>query len=199
MAKVVDYYFSLISPWTYFGAPRLEEILRRHRAEVRVKPISLAAVFPKTGGLPLPKRAPERQAYRLVELERWRKYLDMPLNLHPAYFPAPEIEAARMVIAAGETGGDPLRLAHAVLKAVWAEERNIADFGTLEEIAQETGHHATALMAAAGDPAIKTAYEKNSEDAIAAGVFGSPSYVYERELFWGQDRLDFLDRALGES
>ena len=126
MAKVVDYYFSVISPFTYLGSKRFEEILQRHRAEVRVKPVSLAEIFPKTGGLPPAKRAPERQAYRFVELERWSKYLEMPLKPRPAYFPAPDIEAARMVIAAGEAGGDPLRLAHAALKAVWAEERNLS-------------------------------------------------------------------------
>lgn len=198
MAKVVDYYFSLISPFTYLGSQRFEEILQRHRAEVRVKPVSLATIFPKTGGLPPAKRAPARQAYRFVELKRWSKYLGMPLNLEPAYFPAPEIEAARAVIAAGETGGDPLRLAHAILAAVWTEEANIADFGTLEELANRTGHHATALMAAAGNPETKTAYERNTEEALDAGVFGAPSYVYKGVLFWGQDRLDFLDRALTE-
>lgn len=199
MAKVVDYYFSVISPFTYLGSQRFEEILQRHRAEVRVKPVSLATIFPKTGGVPPAKRAPERQAYRFVELERWSKYLGMPLNLRPAYFPAPDIEAARMVIAAGETGGDPLRLAHAVLKGVWAEERNIADFGTLQEIAGETGHHATALMAAAADPETKTTFEAYTKEALEAGVFGAPTYIYQGELFWGQDRLDFLDRALAES
>ena len=95
MAKVVDYYFSVISPFTYLGSKRFEEILQRHRAEVRVKPVSLAEIFPKTGGLPPAKRAPERQAYRFVELERWSKYLEMPLKPRPAYFPAPDIEAAR--------------------------------------------------------------------------------------------------------
>ncbi|MEX0922921.1 MAG: 2-hydroxychromene-2-carboxylate isomerase [Rhodovibrionaceae bacterium] len=198
MAKVVDYYFSLISPFTYLGSRRFEEILQRHRAEVRVKPVSLAAIFPKTGGVPPAKRAPERQAYRFVELERWSKYLEMPLTLKPAYFPAPDIEAARAVIAADQTGGDPLKLSHAILKAVWAEERNIADFGTLQEIAEESGHHATALMAAAGEPTTKTTYEKYTEEALEAGVFGAPTYVYAGELFWGQDRLDFLDRALAE-
>jgi carboxymethylenebutenolidase len=198
MAKVVDYYFSVVSPFTYLGSKRFEEIVKRHRAEVRVKPVSLATIFPQTGGLPLPKRAPARQAYRFTELKRWSKYLEMPLTLEPAYFPAPDIEASRAVIAADEAGGDPLRLAHAILKAVWAEERNVADFGTLEEIAEETGHHATALMAAAGDPATKTTFEAYTQEALETGVFGAPTYVYQGELFWGQDRLDFLDRALAE-
>lgn len=197
MAKVIDYYLSLISPWAYLGGPRLMEVARRHRAQVRVKPIALKTVFARTGGLPLPQRAPERQAYRLSELARWRAHLGMPLNLHPAYFPAPEESAACFVIAAAETGGDPMRLAQAILTAVWVEERNIADMGELERLARATGHHELTLASKALEPTTRAAYRALSEEAIGRGVFGSPSYLYRNEVFWGQDRLDFLDRALG--
>lgn len=197
MTKTIDYYLTLISPWTYLGSGRFEEIARRHGAEVRVKPVNYGAIFPATGGLPLAKRAPERQAYRLVELKRWSAHLGIPLNLHPAHFPVPDAEAACMIIAADRTGGDPLRLAHAILRAVWAEERDISDIATLEAIARETGHDAPALTAKANEPEVRTAYEALTEEAIARGVFGAPTYVYKGELFWGQDRLDFLDRALG--
>ena len=199
MAKTIDYYLTLVSPWAYLGSRRLEEIARARGAEVKVKPVNYGVIFPKTGGLPLAKRAPERQAYRLVELERWSEALDMPLNLHPRHFPAPEALAAEMVIAADQGGGDPLRLAHAVLRAVWAEERDISDPATLEALAAETGHDGLALMARAAEPEIKTAYEALTEAALETGVFGAPTYVYEGELFWGQDRLDLLDRALGAS
>lgn len=197
MSKVVDYYLSLVSPWTYLGSGRLAEIAQRHRAEVRVMPMNLGEVFPRTGGLPLPKRAPERQAYRLAELKRWSAYLGVPINLQPAYFPAPEITAACMVIAAGEGGGQPLALARAFGRAVWEQERNIAEVGTCEAIAEETGHHAVDLLAKALDPAVRQRYAEQTEAAVARGVFGAPSYLYNDELFWGQDRLDFLDRALG--
>jgi len=196
MAKRIDYYFSLISPFSYLGSKRLEEIARKHSAEIRVLPVNLGTIFPKTGGLPLGKRAPERQAYRLVELERWRDYLDMPLNLKPKFFPAPEQSAACLVIAAGKTGGDPLRLAHAIMRAVWAEERDISDSDTLQAIARETGHDDPGLMAAAQAPDTLTAYEAQTEEALAKGVFGAPTYLVDGELFWGQDRLDFVDRAL---
>lgn len=196
MAKTIDYYLTLISPFAYLGSRRFEALVRAHGAEVRVKPVNYGVIFPKTGGLPLAKRAPERQAYRLVELERWSKALDMPLNLHPRHFPVPDALAAGLVIAADQGGGDPLRLAHALLRAVWAEERDISDPATLEALAAETGHDGLALMARAGEPEIKTAYEALTEEALAAGVFGAPTYAYEGELFWGQDRLDFLDRAL---
>ncbi len=196
MSKHIDYYFSLISPFAYLGSVRLEEIARKHRAEVRVMPVNYGAIFPKTGGLPVAKRAPERQAYRLVELERWRDHLDMPLNLRPKFFPVPEQLAACLVIAAGKAGGDPLRLAHAILRAVWAEDRDIADSDTLQAIARETGHDDPNLMAAAADPDTQSAYEAQTENALSRGVFGAPTHVVDGTLFWGQDRLDFVDRAL---
>ena len=196
MAKTIDYYLNLISPWTYLGSARFEEMARRHGAEIRVKPVNYGVIFPRTGGLPLPKRAPERQAYRLMELKRWPAYLDIPLNLHPKHFPVPDGDAACMVIAAENSGGDPLRLAHAFLRAVWVEDKDITDMATLAEIAQANGHDGERLTAAAQEPETRAAYEAQTEAAIARGVFGAPTYIYQDELFWGQDRLDFLDRAL---
>jgi 2-hydroxychromene-2-carboxylate isomerase len=196
MSTTIDYYFSLVSPWTYLGGARLAEIARKHKAEVRVRPVELGVIFPQTGGLPLGKRAPARQAYRLVELERWREVLDMPLNLHPAFFPAPEKLAARLVIAAERCGADPLALSQAILRGVWAEERNIADASELKAIADAAGCHADTLMAEAIKPEIEEIYARNTQEALAAGVFGSPSYVVDGELFWGQDRLDLLERKL---
>ncbi len=196
MAKVIDYYFSLNSPWTYLGSLELEKIAERHGAEIRVKPVSLGQIFPKTGGLPLPKRAPERQAYRLVELARWPAFRDLPLNPHPKFFPADETLAAGCVIAAGYESGAALRLAHGILRAVWAEDHNIADEATLADIVRASGADAEALFAQARAPGTAQTYRAQTEEALARGVFGAPSYIYKDELFWGQDRLDFLDRAL---
>ena len=198
MAKVVDYYFTLNSPWTYLGSARLERMAAAQGAEIRVKPAKMAVIFPQTGGLPLPKRAPARQAYRLVELARWRDHLGMPLNLEPAFFPADETLGVGLVIAAGEAGGDALKLAHAILRAVWAEERNMADEATLAAILEEWGFDA-GLMERARAPEVAAKHDTFTEEALAAGVFGAPSYVLEGELFWGQDRLDFLERALARS
>jgi len=196
MAKVVDYYHFLISPYAYLGSARFTEIAARLGATVNVIPVAAAKIFPVSGGLPLPKRAPQRQAYRLVELARWRDHLGLPLNLEPQHFPADESQAARMVIAARRNGQDALALSNAVLRAVWAEERNVADPDTLAAIAGEAGFDAPALAAAAADPAVETDYEAGTEAAIAAGVFGSPTYIIDGTLYWGQDRLDFVDRAL---
>ncbi len=196
MTMIVDYYFTLTSPWTYLGHRRFVEIARRHGAEIRVKPVDYGVIFPQTGGLPLPKRAPARQAYRLMELTRWRDRLDIELNLHPKFFPAPADAAARMVIAAGQAGADSLGLAEAILTAIWTQEKDIADPPTLAEIATAAGHDGAALLAASQEPEAQTAFETSTQEALERGVFGAPTYVYKDELFWGQDRLEFLDRAL---
>ena len=196
MAKTIDYYHSLISPWSYLGGPRLDDIAAAAGATVNVKPIDLARVFPVSGGLPLAKRADQRRAYRLAELARWRDHLGMPLNIEPRSFPAAEGLAARTVIAARQAGADAARLSNAILRAVWAEQRDIADRETLVAICAETGHDGAALTAAAETDAIAAIYAADTSEAIARGVFGAPTYAFEGELFWGQDRLDFLARAL---
>jgi len=198
MTKTVDYFFTLTSPWTFLGSQRFVEIARRHGAEIRVKPVNYGVIFPQTGGLPLPKRAPARQVYRLMELKRWQAHLGVELNTHPKFFPAPDGDAAHVVIAAERAGGDPLALAHAILAAVWTQEKDITDPPTLIEIANATGHDGAALVAAAQGSAVQAAYEAQTQEALDRGVFGAPTYIYQDELFWGQDRLDFLDRALAD-
>lgn len=197
MDLAIDYYLSLQSPWTYLGHQRLSELAERHGARVVLHPLNLGIVFPATGGLPLPKRAPARRFYRLVELHRWSDYLSLPLNLEPSHFPADEKLAAAMVLAQQER--DPaaaLRLAGAVLRAVWAEERDIGARDTLLTLAARLDLDGTALLEAAADPRFAEHVDQDSKAAVARGVFGVPTYVFRDELFWGQDRLDFLDRAL---
>jgi len=198
MGKTVDYYFSPISPWTYLGHARFAGMAQRHGAVVNVKPTDLGKVFPVSGGVPVAKRAPQRQAYRMVELKRFRDHLKLPLNLQPKFFPAPADLAAQYIVAAGRSGGSgaAMRLAGALLRACWAEERNIADAETLNAICKEQGMDAAALAAAAQSDAVKAEYESNTEEAIARNVFGAPSYVIDDEIFWGQDRLEFVERAL---
>jgi 2-hydroxychromene-2-carboxylate isomerase len=197
MASPVDYYFAPQSPWTYLGHQRLQDIARRAGAPIRVLPVDLGKIFPRTGGLPLPQRAPQRQAYRLVELKRFADWLGLPLNLHPAYFPVPGDAAARLILAVADRQGSDaaMRLTGAVLKAVWAEQRNINDPATLAQLLAECGLPAGALDEAQAD-AVQRRYEAATQQAFDAGVFGAPSYVVDGEIFWGQDRLDFLERRL---
>ena len=197
MATSIDYYFAPQSPWTYLGHQRFRDMARRAGAEIRVLAVDLGKIFPRSGGLPLPQRAPQRQAYRLVELKRFADWLGMPLNLHPTYFPVPGDSAARLILAVadGQGSDSAMQLTGAVLKAVWAEQRNINDAGTLAQLLAECGLPAAALDLAQGD-AVQRRYEAATQQAFDAGVFGAPSYVIDGEIFWGQDRLDFLERRL---
>ena len=198
MGRTVDYYFAPQSPWAYLGHQRLADIAQRHGASVRVMPMDLGGkVFPISGGLPLGQRAPQRQAYRLVELKRYSEYLGVPLQLKPKYFPVSGDDAARLIIAAdlAEGSGAAMRIAGAVLAACWAQERHIADDKVLAELLHEQGLPA-ALLEKSHTQAVQERYDAYTQAAIDAGVFGAPSYVIDGEIFWGQDRLDFVERAL---
>jgi 2-hydroxychromene-2-carboxylate isomerase len=200
MDKFVDYFMNPTSPWTYLGHARLREICARHNASIRIKPIDVGArVFPVSGGLPLAKRAPQRQAYRLVELERWRRLLGVPLNLHPKHFPAPADEACRLIIAADQLHGEDsaMKLAEHLMRAIWAQERDIGDTHTLRAIVHECGLPVDALYLQI--PQTHQVFDANTQEAIDRGVFGVPWYVYRDEPFWGQDRLEFLERALAQA
>lgn len=190
MPAHVDYYFTPTSPWSYLGHARFTEMARRHGATVAVKPVDYGVIFPQSGGLPLAKRAPQRVAYRMSELKRWRDFLGLPLTLQPKYFPADPAPASCLICAAPEDRR--MALAEAFMRAVWVEERNIADAGVAAEIAARHGVADAAGAMAKG----KVAYEGFTQEAIGRQVFGAPTYAIRDELFWGQDRLDFVERAL---
>ena len=196
--KTIEYFIATASPWTYVGHERLTEIAAQHGAQIVVKPMDLARVFPVSGGLPLGKRAPQRQAYRLVDLPRWAAFRNRPLNLHPKYFPVDGNPAAHWIIAAEAGFGQAaaLRLTGAVLQGVWAEERNIADPAELAAIATGAGLDAAALADGAARPETEATYDRYTREAIDLQVFGAPWYVVNGEPFWGQDRLELLERAL---
>jgi 2-hydroxychromene-2-carboxylate isomerase len=198
MGRTVDYYFAPQSPWAYLGHQRLAEIVQRTGAALRVMPIDLGGkVFPISGGLPLGQRAPQRQAYRLVELKRYGQYLNVPLNVKPKYFPVGGDDAARLIIAADLAHGAvaAMAIAGAILAACWAQERNMADDKVLAELLHEQNLPAS-LLEQSHSQAVQVRYETYTQAAIDAGVFGAPSYVVDGEIFWGQDRLDFVERAL---
>jgi 2-hydroxychromene-2-carboxylate isomerase len=187
--KVVDYYFSPVSPWTYLGHARFAAMAARHGVAVSAKPVDYGVIFPVSGGLPLGKRAPQRQAYRLQELARWRDHLGLPLTIQPKFFPADGTQAAHLICGAVEARR--MDVAGDVLAAVWSREEDIADAATLGLIAARHGVDlAEALQAG------KAGYAANTQEALARNVFGAPTYAYGDELFWGQDRLDFLERAI---
>ncbi|WP_136419818.1 2-hydroxychromene-2-carboxylate isomerase [Herbaspirillum sp. ST 5-3] len=197
MAKSCEYFFAPQSPWAYLGHERFVALAKQYGVQIDIKPCDLGKVFNVSGGLPLAKRPAQRQAYRLVELKRWSEFLQIPLNLHPKFFPVPADAAAKLIIATRLAHGTDaaLNVAGAVMRAVWAEERNIADPDTLAAIAQECGHDGKSLLKSSETTSVQSEYDRFTDEAIAANVFGSPWYVVDGEGFWGQDRLDFVERA----
>jgi 2-hydroxychromene-2-carboxylate isomerase len=198
LSTTVDYYFTPQSPWTYLGHERFAQIARAAGATVRVLPIDLGGkVFPISGGLPLGQRAPQRQAYRLLELKRCSEFQRLPLNVKPRFFPVSGDDASRLIIAVDLHDGTEaaMKISGAIFTAVWAQERHIANEKVLAELLAECGLNAARLEQSYSQ-AVQERYEANTGQAINAGVFGAPSYLIEGELFWGQDRLDFVERKL---
>ncbi len=196
----IDYCFATQSPWTYLGHARLAHMAAAAGAAVRVLPVDFGKVFAATGGLPLAQRAPQRQAYRLIELARWRDQLALPLNVKPKFFPVPGDDAARLIIAvdAADGAAAAMDITGRVLAAVWAQERDINSADTRAQLLAEAGLSRQRADDARA-PEVQATYERNTQQAISAGVFGAPSYLMDGEIFWGQDRLEFLQRRLMRS
>jgi 2-hydroxychromene-2-carboxylate isomerase len=195
VAKIIDYYFSPMSPWTFLGHGRFTEIARKRGASIVPKPVDYGRIFPLSGGVPVAKRAAQRQAYRLVELERWSKHLGVTMNIQPKYFPYDATLATLTIVAAGDADKS-MKLAAAFLRGCWTEERNMADETEIAAVIRGAGLNSGELLKQAKAPETAAQYEAYTDEAIARQVFGAPTYVYRNELFWGQDRLEFLDRAL---
>jgi 2-hydroxychromene-2-carboxylate isomerase len=196
MPRVIDYYFSLVSPWAYIGHAPFMNIVERHGVEINYKPVFLGRVFAETGGLPLPQRHPARQRYRLVELQRWREKRGLSFKLQPKHWPFDVNLADRMVIAIAASGRSPDAFLRRAYAALWEEERNLGDPLVLAELAEQAGYDSSTLLDIATGSTTEAIYALNLENAVAGDVFGSPAYVLEGEVFWGQDRLDLLDDAL---
>jgi 2-hydroxychromene-2-carboxylate isomerase len=196
MARQLDYYFSLISPWAYIGHRVFMDLTGRHKVAIKYKPVALTKVFSATGGLPLGQRHPARQRYRILELQRWRAKRGLNFDLHPPFWPFEVEFADRFVIAATMQGIDPGAFLGRAFAAVWERRLNLADEATLRALAEESGLPVAELLAAAAHQASAAVYARNVTDAIAVDAFGSPCFVLDGEVFWGQDRLELLDDAL---
>ena len=193
----IDYYLTLNSPWAYLGSRRFMEIAKARGATINIKPAKFGPIFEQTGGLPLAKRAPARRDYRMMELKRWKAFRDRPLTLEPKFFPADEGPATRMVVRAKLAGLDAVRLSSEISCAQWEMEQNFAETAVLEAAAKRAGIDLSKLAGGPSDAELDAMHDGFTTEALARGVFGAPTYMLPSgEFFWGQDRLDFLDRAL---
>ena len=193
----IDYYLTLNSPWAYLGSRRFMEIAKARGATINIKPAKFGPIFEQTGGLPLAKRAPARRNYRMMELKRWKAFRDRPLTLEPKFFPADEGAATRMVLRAKLAGLDAVRLSSEISCAQWEMEQNFAESSVLEAAAKRAGIDPSKLGGGPSDAELDAMHDGFTTEALARGVFGAPTYMLPSgEFFWGQDRLDFLDRAL---
>lgn len=199
MSKIIEYYYSHVSPFSFLGHQGLLSIAERTGATIAYHPISVMEIFPKTGGVPVAKRAPERRAYRMVELKRWSKHLGIEMNFEPKNFPMDDRPAQKFALAAADLGADLGVLSYEILKGVWQEEKIVADLDVLTAIADSIGLDGAAIASAAGSDAIAAKAEATHQKALTVGVFGMPWFVFNGESFWGQDRLDLLEIAIGES
>ena len=197
MASTIDYYLSLASPWSYLGHDRLVNIANTYQCRINIFAIDLSIVLPATGGVPLPKRSQQRKDYRMQELKRWRDYLKLPLNREPKHFPVIDEMAAAMVLALREKNQTTaINFAGSCLKAVWTDELDISDKSTLLDLANEHEIDGEALLVQ--KESMLSIRKSESEQAISKGIYGVPSYVVDEEVFWGQDRLDFLERLVAK-
>ncbi|GGF87254.1 2-hydroxychromene-2-carboxylate isomerase [Azorhizobium oxalatiphilum] len=196
MSRRIAYFFSVVSPWSFLGHTRFMELAATHGATVDFHPVELGPVFAETGGLPLAKRAPQRQRMRLVELQRWRLKLGLDFHIQPQHWPFDGSQVDRTVLAAIKAGHPVDDLIRRLFSGVWQRQENLADPAVVVDILDELGLPGALLLEQADTEEVRAAYLANRETALAADVFGAPSYVLDGEVFWGQDRLDLLADAL---
>lgn len=193
---VIDYYYTSISPFAYLGHRAIEAVARKHGCGMAYKPFDLMTVWKESGSVPLDQRSPIRRRYRLVELKRWADYRGLPINLHPAHFPADPRLADQAAIALIDARKDPSDFIYRVFRGVWVLEENISDPAVLARCLSECGFDAATFVEAAQNDDFADRRLRNSEDAIAASAIGAPTYVLNGEPFWGQDRIELLEAAL---
>ncbi len=196
----IQYYMTLNSPWSYLGSAKFADMARRFGHTVDIRPVKFGVIFPQTGGLPLPKRAPARQAYRLMELKRWREVRGLPINIQPKHFPSDEAPGTRLVIAAKLAGKDAHLLATELGRSLWEREENLGEWGVVQAAAKRAGLDADAIREVSpSDAELDKLHDEWTAEALAKGVFGAPTYYLPSgEFFWGQDRLELLERELAK-
>ncbi len=191
----IDYFFTPLSPFTYLAGQRLEEVAAKHGAAISYKPFSIAELGKHTGFVPVPERHPNRIKFRAQDLARIAEATELPFNLKPAHWPTNPVPASTAIIAAVNAGGGDIGgLCHGLMRATWAEEKDIAQDDVIADCLAAAGFDSS--LATAGMLSGVETLERNTNEALERGVFGSPTYIVGDEVFWGQDRLEYLSRHL---
>ena len=196
MSDVIDYYFTAPSPYAYLGHHTLMNIAAKHGKAVNFKPFDIMGVWGESGAVPPGQRPLVRQRYRLVDMQRSAVMRDAAMNAEPAFFPTNPTPADLSICALVSSGADPANYAYSLGKAIWAQEKQIADVTVLHELLTECGHDAEAILALSQSDEIAAVREKNTKEAIENDAVGAPAYVYNGEVFWGQDRLEYLEQMI---
>ena len=193
----IEYYYGIPSPFTYLGSAKLQSIAKKYNVEIIEKPCDLVGgIFVKTGGIPVPQRSPQRQKYRLDEIKRWSEFLHIQINIKPKFFPPRDPHIPAKFTIAANLLGTKVIFGHELLKQLWSEEKDISDEKNIEKVSNNFKINFKELSELAKSEKVSKIYLNNTEEAVEKNVFGAPTYIFNNELFWGQDRLEFLERAL---
>ena len=193
----IEYFYSLASPFSFLGSEKFQTIVKKCNAEIIEKPCDLVGgIFSKTGGVPVPQRSLQRQKYRLDELKRWSEFLNIEINIKPKFFPPKDPHVPAKYTIAANLLGVKILFGHELLKNLWIEEKNISDEKNIQLVSDQFKIDFNELSLLANSEKVSKIYTENTEEAIKKNVFGAPTYIFNNELFWGQDRLEFLERAL---
>ena len=193
----IEYYYGIPSPFAYLGSLKFQTIAEKFNAEIIEKPCDLVGgIFAKTGGIPVPQRSPQRQKYRLDEIKRWSEFLNIKTNIKPKFFPPKDPHLPAKFTIAANLLGTKVVFGHELLKQLWSEDKDISDEKNIEIISSKFKIDFKELSELAKSEKVSKIYTDNTEEAVKKNVFGAPTYIFNNELFWGQDRLSFLERAL---
>ncbi len=199
MTKILDYYFATSSPWAYFATPRIKTIQEKYNLKINWKPCNLAKIFSINGTLNVKDRPLPVQINRLNELKRWSDFLNMPNSIKPKYFPVDPTISHKIIIIAQNKNMDPFDITFTFMKSVWADEKDITNDETIKNICKQNNISSDLILDEVNSSEINNQYLKNTEEALKNNVWGSPTFIYNNELFWGQDRIEFLERAIQNS